>query len=452
MKKNFKIIFCALILLSFCHTKSNAQVSLLKNYELENAPIIGQFQGITFREGGFSGLFPIAGTDGKEFWTCSDRGVNIDAAKANPENCRPTHDKIFPFPTYSPKIHRIKIEGDKIQIIQTILVKRPNGKPATGIINPTGLGSASDEFVLSDTVQDCANINSKIIDKDTFGLDPEGILVDKNGNFWLCEEGGTSIWKVNADGVLIKRYTPYANFQGTQPMDAPLDTVFKYRKTNRGFEGIAITPNGKIYAIVQSPLLYPTKAIGESTRIHRIIEIDPVTNKQRMFAYVNDGIINQIKLKDWKIGDMGAINDSMFLVIEAASKGTTDIKRIYMININQATPIHSGLYNGKSLEALVDSMGLANNNIKPVKKDFFTDLIANGWPTNFEKAEGLAIINSTTIAVCNDNDFGQKSPNQNGVITSSNINSHLLIFTLSGANILKINSTILPKGSPKKKK
>jgi hypothetical protein len=444
MNKNLTSTLCFLSLVLFYKTNTQAQVTLTKNYQLENAPVIGIFQGVTFKEGGFSGLFPIVGTEGKEFWTCSDRGVNVDAAKANPENCRPTHDKIFPFPTYSPKIHHIKIEGDKIQILQTISVKRPNGKPATGIINPTGLGSISDEFVLSDTVQDCANLQSKIIAKDTFGLDPEGIIVDKNGNFWLCEEGGASIWKLNSQGVLIKRYTPYANMPGVQAEDLQLDTAFKYRKTNRGFEGIAITPSGKIYAIIQSPLLYPTKAIGESSRIHRIIEIDPVTNKQRMFAYLNDGIVNQIKLKDWKIGDMAAINDSMFLVIEAASKGTTDVKRIYMININQATPIHSGLYNGKTLEALADSMGLASNAIKPVKKDLFADLIANGWPTNFEKAEGLAIIDNNTIAVCNDNDFGQTSSNQNGVISATAINSHLLTFKLSGNNMLKLNQP-LPK-------
>ncbi|MBK9110064.1 MAG: esterase-like activity of phytase family protein [Saprospiraceae bacterium] len=73
-----------------------------------------------------------------------------------------------------------------------------------------------------------------------------------------------------------------------------IDTVFKYRKNNRGFEGIAITPNGKIYVAIQSPLLFPSKSIGENSRIHRILEIDPATNITRMFAYLNDGIIGKV--------------------------------------------------------------------------------------------------------------------------------------------------------------
>ncbi len=108
-------------------------------------------------------------------------------------------------------------------------------------------------------------------------------------------------------------------------------------KNNRGFEGIAIAPGGKIYAFIQSPLLYPNRTVGEATRIHRILEINPADNSTRMLAYLNDGIIgtgsNQIRLRDWKIGDMAAINDTTFLVLEAAARGTTDIKRVYLINI-----------------------------------------------------------------------------------------------------------------------
>jgi len=52
----------------------SAQITLQKDYKNYNSPAIGTFQGINFREAGFSGLYAIPGTDGKEFWTCSDRG------------------------------------------------------------------------------------------------------------------------------------------------------------------------------------------------------------------------------------------------------------------------------------------------------------------------------------------------------------------------------------------
>lgn len=421
---------------------AEAQITQLQDYSNKYSAPIGTFQGINFRESGFSGMFMIPGTNGKEFWIVSDRGVNIDAANANTASCRPTYDKIYSFPNYAPKIHRVRVQGDSVQILQTITIKRPNGTGATGIINPTGFGSTATEVASTDTVMNCANFTLKTVAKDIWGIDAEGIVMDKNGNFWICEEGGPTIWVVNQQGIVIKRYTPYANLPGAQPQDILIDTCFKYRKNNRGFEGIAMAPNGKVYAIIQSPVLYPTKTVGEGTRVHRILEIDPVTNTTKMYAYLNDGIIgasgsNQIRLRDWKIGDMAAINDSTFLVLEAALRGTTDIKKMYTININGATPVSSGLYNGKTLEALVDSAGLAAEGIKPVKKAFMMDFLQNGWNAGLEKIEGIAIINDSTIAVCNDNDYGQMSLLENGIATATSYTGHVVVYGLKGNNKLR---------------
>lgn len=439
------LLFTVLFVLVF--GVSNAQITKQTDYQNNWSAPIGVFQGINFREGGFSGLFPIEGTDGKEFWTVGDRGVNIDAgsstnASAIGAPCAPTYDKIYAFPGYAPKIHRVRIKGDSVQIIRTITIKRPNGSNATGIINPTGLGSTATELASFDTVSNCADFLTKTVAKDTFGIDAEGIVVDRQGNFWICEEGGPTIWKLNQNGVVIARYTPYGNKGGMQSVDIPIDTVFSYRKNNRGFEGITMTPNGKIYAIIQSPILFPNTTIGESTRIHRILEIDPATNNQRMLVYLNDSIIgasggNQIRLRDWKIGDMAAINDSTFLVLEAAARGTSDIKRLYQINIAQATPVTSGLYGGVTLEALVGINGLTANNIKPVTKTLVMDLLANGWPAVLDKAEGLAIINDSTIVIGNDNDFGGNSSANNGTVTASGNTCHLIQYKLAGANKLQ---------------
>ena len=441
---------CLLFLLA----ETKAQISLLQDYQNNRSATIGTFQGINFREGGFSGLYPIPNTNGKEFWTCSDRGVNVDAANANPAACRPTYDKIYGFPNYAPKIHRIRINGDSIQILQTITMKRPNGTNASGLLNPTGFGSTAVEQGSTDTVLDCANFNLKIAPKDVWGIDAEGIGVDKAGNFWICEEGGASIWKLNQNGVVVKRYSPYANLIGATAQDVLIDTVFKHRKNNRGFEGIAISPNGKVYAMIQSPVLYPTKNVGEATRVHRILEIDPTNDSWKMYAYLNDGIIgsgaNQIRLRDWKIGDITAINDSTFLVLEAALRGTTDIKRLYKINIKNATPVTSGLYNGQTLEALVDAAGLSANGIVPVQKTLVMDLLANNWPASLEKAEGLAIINDSTIAIVNDNDYGQISPLENGIATATGITSHLLKYSFAGVNKLNnfnFTGTTLSQGT-----
>ena len=193
--------------MAFSKSNVNAQISLLKDYTHKDPAPIGTFQGIDFKEGGFSSLYPIAGTNGKEYWTISDRGVNIDAANANVSGCKPTYDKIYAFPTYAPKIHRIRVEGTSIKVLQTITMKRPNGTGATGLINPTGFGSTSAELASTDTVQNCANFNTKTAAKDVWGIDSEGLVVDKEGNFWIAEEGGPTIWKLNKNGVVVKEET-----------------------------------------------------------------------------------------------------------------------------------------------------------------------------------------------------------------------------------------------------
>ena len=230
MKKKIKFVFCALTSLILSN-QVDAQITKTKDYSFKKMASIGTFQGIQFHEGGLSGLFAIPNTNGKEFWTLSDRGVNVDAANANTSSCRPTYDKIYAFPSFAPKIYRIKLEGDSVRVLQTITIKRPNGTTASGIINPTGFGSTEAELASTDTVQNCANFSSKTTSKDVWGIDSEGIAVDANGNFWICEEGGPTIWKLNKNGVVVKRYTPYANLVGAQPQDVAIDTVFKYAFT-----------------------------------------------------------------------------------------------------------------------------------------------------------------------------------------------------------------------------
>lgn len=432
----------------FCFTgKISAQISKVADYKNQYSAPIGTFMGVNFREGGFSALYAIPGTSGKEFWTLSDRGVNVDCANANPSTCRPTYDKMFCFPTYAPKIHRVKINGDSVQILKSISIKRPNGTATVGYLLPTGLGSTATEQASTDTVMDCANFSSKLAPKDPWSIDCESISVDKNGNFWVSEENGPSIWKLDSNGVALKRYSPYANLSGAEPQDVLIDTCFKYRKNNRGFENLAIAPNGKVYALIQSPLLYPTKTIGEASRVHRLLELDPATGATRMFAYLNDGIIgtgaDQIRLRDWKLGDMAAINDSTFLVLEAAARGTTDIKRMYQININGASVVSSGLYGGKTLEALVDSAGLAGAGLQAVRKTLVMDLLANGWDAALDKAEGLAIINDSTLAISNDNDFGQNCPAENGIPVATTNLSHIVVYSLKGSN--KLQNYVAPK-------
>ena len=152
----------------------------------------------------------------------------------------------------------------------------------------------------------------------------EGIVPGINNDWLISEEYGPSIWSVDkTTGNLRWRYTPYP-IAGPEIM---IDTVFKRRRPNRGFEALGQTPRGRIITILQSPAYNPTSSAGDASQIHRIIEIDQKTGATRQFAYLHQAKTGNLREKDWKIGDIAAINDYEFLIIEHALRNGEDSKK-----------------------------------------------------------------------------------------------------------------------------
>ncbi len=412
----------------FSITQAQAQVTV-KKYTNHTSPAITTVKGIPVRESGFSGLIHIPGTE-LDFYTISDRGFAIDAGKTK---CGTGKEKILPYPKYCPKIHHIRLIGDSIVVLKTISVKRPDGSNASGLPLPEKAGNTG-ETLWADIPADCSK--KHVLGTDKWGVDPEGICLAKDNTFWICEEFGTSIWHLDADGKAIKRYSPFGNGDH----QTGVDTVLRYRRPNKGFEGIAIAPNGKVYGFVQSTMEFPNKDVIDTTRIMRILEIDPATNKTRMFAYINDGTItsgdDKIKPKDWEIGDAAAINDSEFLVIEHKAKKSITQLLVYKVNISRATPITNNWINGKAIEQYYDEKGLSSAGIKPVEKELFLDLTKTGWDPKLVKTEDMAIVNDSTLVIGIDNDYGIESTKE-GVVTASGIDPIMYIFSLQGANKIK---------------
>ena len=258
-------------------------------------------------------------------------------------------------------------------------------------------------------------------------MDSEGIVEDNQGNLWFCDEYGASVWKVNKTTLeVIKRYTPFP----TETEDAALPAVIGRRRANRGFEGIAYTPNGKIYAFVQSPADNPNTAAGNTGRLLRMVEIDPETDAVRQFAYEINPQTGQIRTRDWKIGDLVAVNNNEFLLIEHAERNGWNVKNIYKINISNATPLNTEDYNGQTLEQVGTAANLAAFGVNVVEKELVLDLLEAGWDLTHDKPEGLTILNDSTIAVVNDNDFGINSPAGDGSIVYTGKTTRLYIFGL----------------------
>lgn len=421
-----------------------------KIYTWKHPPTIGGFQGLNIPNGGFSGLNYIKGST-NEFYVITDRGPNIDANNNNHAitiGGAGNSAKLFALPSFNPNVIRMKAQGDSLVYLSTFTIKNPANNSVTGLINPSLTGGTG-EIALVDT-------NGTLGVPDVWGIDSEGITEGNDNDFWISEEYGVSIWHTTANGKVLNRYAPYGGLSGAQPQDIGIDTIFKFRNPNKGFEGIAFSPNKKVYGFIQNTILFPASDINlkKNTRLHRFIEIDTKTNTTRMLGYEHDAVpvtgpLSTIKNDKKYIGDAVAVNDHEMLILEHGKSSTESYGKVYLIDITPATPInplnHLVYASGtKSFEQLLDSTTAAANGVAVVKKTLLIDLLMNGYNPAFEKKEGITIINDTCIAIANDNDFGIVSTISDGVASFNNVKSTIYFFSFPRANKLNLcnNTTI----------
>lgn len=314
-----------------------------------------------------------------EFYCISDRGPNYtiegtDYAK---------HTIIFPRADYSPFIGTICITPEKSATLTQATLLKVNGQNITGLPTP--------ESIAKDAGSIPANPSFKRLLACPKGFDPESIDMDAEGNFWIGDEYRPAIIKAQvATGEIIETFTPGNG----------LPDILKNCPNNRGFEALAVAPNGKIYAALESIMDFDGKAKNSANFI-RIIELDPKTKQTKTFAYPFDKY-SYTSPSRAKIGDLAAIDDTHFLLIEQGQTPCGMRNIVYIIDLANTTDISDiALPNGLPLEyGSISEL----SNIKFIKKSPIFNAPDYEWP--HEKLEGLAIINPKTIAITNDNDFG----------------------------------------------
>jgi hypothetical protein len=314
------------------------------------------------------------------FWGIGDRGPNGDSPDAEVAGKRQP-SKVFLTPDFVPAFAEIRVMPGKDARVSRVIPLSFDGQPASGLpIAPGGTG-ATGEIGLSDTLQP--------LPYNPRGLDTEAIAADRDGNLWISDEYGPFILKVDPQGHVLKRYAP-----GTG-----LPEILAARQPNRGMEGLTVAPSGKVYGMIQSTLDVDGKT-RNSARFLRLVELDPATGVTRQFAYPLD-VEAYPKLGDTKIGDIVAIDDTHFALIDQGKTRAGVMRHIvYVIDISGADDISSRTArDGRALEyATAEELGT----LKMLRKQRVLDLHELGWEP--EKAEGLALIPGG-FAVINDNDF-----------------------------------------------
>jgi phosphodiesterase/alkaline phosphatase D-like protein len=272
-------------------------------------------------------------------------------------------------------------------------------------------------------------------DRTVLGLsqDPEGLVVGANGNLFVSDEYGPSVYEFSPTGAFIRAFTEPANVLpkngSTLNFAADGSPTTAGRQDNRGYEGLAISPDGtKLFAVFQDPLQNEGTPSGRNSRNVRIVRFDMATGESdaqyiyplESLAEINDRIPgtkddfgSTSQGRNIGVSALTAIDDRQLLVIERDNRGVgvgdvqgtipVGSKRIYQIDLTDATDVSGLTLTSNTLPS----------DVTPVKKSLFLDLAdalkTAGQPIP-EKFEGVAIGSrledgSYALLVATDNDF-----------------------------------------------
>lgn len=274
-----------------------------------------------------------------------------------------------------------------------------SGEPALNAVNHTHYFTGrSDNFDPGQPSSDTADAR----------LDPESIRVSRDGrSVFVSDEYGPYLYQFDrASGKRIRAFTLPGNLAVAKPSpqkSVENDSNASGRTTNKGMEGLAITPDGRMLVGIMQANLHQDKK-----KSLRIVTVDIRSGATHEYAYqLTDGS---------GVSDIVAVNDHQFLVDERKGDGMADsplltdtasaakVKQLYLIDLDGAQDVTN-----------------LNGDLSPyaVGKTLFLDVVAKlnaaGIDSYFipSKLEGVAFgqdvvidgVRKHTLYIANDNDF-----------------------------------------------
>ena len=338
-----------------------------------------------------SDLFHDPADSYNEFWTVTDRGPN-----GNPGR------RTFVAPKFDPVILHVRVQDNRISILGALPILDAAGLPVSGLSNV-------DTF--DETPYDFNGVN--VIAGNPNGVDTEGLVRLRDGTFWLVDEYSPSLLHVDASGRIMDRYVPEGSPLGATLATTPnyrvrktLPRILNFRRQNRGFEGIAVTPDERIlYLAMQSPLDYPTTTLGRASRSVRILRfdlnLDRVTGEWVYFfdevcAFLAQAAGCGVVPGEMKISSLTAIGATTLLVNER----TDTVAKIYRVDLAPATNIFGSTWDavaaapGASTPALESLADPASQGVTTLAKTLIVNLAT--FPDMPNKIEGTALVQKTS--------------------------------------------------------
>jgi hypothetical protein len=423
----------------------------------DRIPIGTDTAGRTWNLGGFSAL-TTEGSSGDEYWTVTDRGPNDDANRANSAKAAVfcaslPAGKVIMLPGFNPQLIKVHIDKGTIKVQDRVLL-HDGGHPATGLAN---LVSDETSWVQA-TAADAASKTCTTAPRSAFGVDTEGIVQDpRDSSFWLSDEYRPSILHVSGGGQILSRIIPkdvtidtsalntatgykalVTSAGGTFAVQDEFPGILNGFRRNRGFEGIAIAPDGQfVYTAMQSSLDYQagwaaatpavtvTNGNRNLARRHshiRVFRIDvsnpaaPSVDREWIYE-MSRGFVSDDSNAPDRISDVGYLAPDVLLIEERDDARPTAITHVFKADFTSATnlldPSNAAVF-AYAANAVVPTLEMADlpASITPSTNTIYVDLDQLLSTAGFQnsKIEGIANLrargaNPALSVAVNDNDF-----------------------------------------------
>jgi hypothetical protein len=351
----------------------------------------------------------------RTIWAIGDRGPNLKVepaiARYGLNHLRGLKKidgaKIMPRPGIGPAIAELRLEADAVRLVRRFPLRGASGRPISGL-------PVADT---SDTKNEPAfDLKGEPLPADPSGADTEAIAACADGTFFVGDEYGPSVLRVDAAGMILSRWVPAGldrEFEGADyPVLGILPAIAARRRLNRGFEALALSPDERwLYAVFQSPLAHPGKRTYERARHVRLWKLDARTGAlAAQFLYPldaaksfrRDAAAGKIRRGDIKVSEAAAIGPGRLLLLERISHST----KIYAVTLKSScalAPEHLDPAARPTLEQM-DAKALAAHRVPLLAKTLL--LSTDDMPEIEPDLEGMAVLSPHELLLVTDNDFG----------------------------------------------
>ena len=326
-----------------------------------------------------------------------------------------------------------------MRLIDSLILTDAAGQPLSGL-DPEGVRPAGGGF------PDLPKTRNGSV-----AFDPEAMVLLPDGGFFISDEYGPYIYRFSAAGKMLSAIRPpeaivpmrngVQNFSSNNPgpgAEAPKPAnPDSGRQNNQGFEGMAMTPDGKSLVVVLQSATRQDGGDSPATRNHTRALVYDIADLDRP-RLTAEYVVPLPVFKDDKgatlvaaQSELVALGPTRFLLLSRDSnngygmKGSTSLyRKIDVLDFAGATNIAGGEFDGGKPVA---SKGILDPAVKPATLTAFIDIndnaqlnrygLHNGEPNDnanlSEKWESMALASAFDPArpeefflfVGNDNDF-----------------------------------------------